>query len=225
MKLHHQPRYKGPGSSSEGLVNNKAKNINNCVERIAAGGDSSVAILLRASVHLSASALSPPVNRDVVDYSHELQAVQRACPELPMAHGRSLRLLTRAPAQRLRAARQMAGDYFALPSTFREPLAAEWEAKTRRKFDDDGLEIFAILDADQAITDTNDPEDQEVLQEGDAPSLMFVDAAAAGSLQALWGDLLTFLEVVKPMVICNSGRNAVVEHHLCSCLSCFQSQG
>ena len=37
VTLHHQPRHKGDGPSDEGLVNNKAMNINHCVERIAKG--------------------------------------------------------------------------------------------------------------------------------------------------------------------------------------------
>lgn len=41
---------------------------------------------------------------------------------------------------------------------------ADWKAKTGRPFNEDGLEIFAILDADQAIVDKD--EDKAVLEEG-----------------------------------------------------------
>ena len=38
ITLHHQPRFKGDGPADEGLVNNKAKNINHCVDRMSKGG-------------------------------------------------------------------------------------------------------------------------------------------------------------------------------------------
>jgi hypothetical protein len=42
--------------------------------------------------------------------------------------------------------------------------SAAWTIQTGRPFNDDGLEIFAILDADQAIVDK--AEDKEILEEG-----------------------------------------------------------
>ena len=44
------------------------------------------------------------------------------------------------------------------------PVRADWTNKTGRPFNEDGLEIFAVLDADQTIVDNS--EDDAVLKAG-----------------------------------------------------------
>ena len=82
VTLHHQPRFKGDGTADEGLVNNKAKNINHCVERISKGGQQ--CCLLQGFLYSRTACLQNLTEKDSICSQHSLPSTS-SCHSMPAA--------------------------------------------------------------------------------------------------------------------------------------------